>query len=343
MKIGDEEIRNARLRFGDLGVVDMLLGDDFFLSHRVYVANSQHKLYFTYNGGPVFALNRPGKESAGAAAAKPTTEGDITPTDTAKSSVASSPEPASAKASGGSSSDDAEASPANAADLARRAAAFAARRDFEPALRDFNRACELAPSEPSYYYQRAMVEFALRQPEPASNDLDRALTLKPEYLEALVTRAEYRRSKRDSSAALADLDAADRVATKESDVRLTLAMLYGSLDHPAQVITQTDLWIAVHEQDPRVVQAYNQRCWARAVLGQELDQALRDCNAGLRQNPHAPQLLDSRGLVELRRNQLDKAIADYNEALKINPKIAWSLYGRGIAELRKVNDFSRRG
>jgi tetratricopeptide (TPR) repeat protein/predicted aspartyl protease len=335
LKIGDEEVRNARLRFGDLGPFDMLLGDDFFLSHRVYVANSQHKLYFTYNGGPVFALNGPRKGPASAAAAKPATAGDVAPTDTAKSSAASSLEPASAKGNDGSPPDDAATSPANAADLARRAAAFAARRDFEHALQDFNRACELAPGEASYYYQRALVEFALRQPEPASNDVDRALTLKPDYVEALVTRAEYRRAKRDTAAALVDLDAADRVAAKEADVRLTLAMLYGGLDHPAQAITQADLWIAVHEQDPRVVQAYNERCWARAILGQELDQALRDCNAGLRLNPHAPKLLDSRGLVNLRRNQLDKAIADYNEALKINPKIAWSLYGRGLAELRK--------
>jgi tetratricopeptide (TPR) repeat protein/predicted aspartyl protease len=334
-KIGDEEVHNARLRFGDLGAIDMLLGDDFFLSHRVYVANSQRKLYFTYNGGPVFALNGPRRGPAPAAAAKPAAEGDAAPTDTAKSSTESSLEPASAKGSSGPPPDDAATSPANAADLARRAAAFAARRDFEHALQDFNRACELAPGEANYFYQRALVEFALRQPEPASIDVDRALTLKPDYVEALVTRAEYRRSKRDMVAALADLDAADRLAAKEADVRFTLAVLYGSLDHPAQVITQTDLWIAVHEQDPRVVRAYNERCWARAVLGKELDQALRDCNAGLRLDPHAAKLLDSRGLVDLRRNQLDKAIADYNEALKINPKIAWSLYGRGLAELRK--------
>ncbi len=338
LKIGDEEIHNARLRFGDLGPFDMLLGDDFFLSHRVYVANSQHKLYFTYNGGPVFALNGPRKAPAAAAGSKTATEGDTAPGDTAKSSAESSPKPASdgAPASNGAAALDSDAAaPANAADLARRAAAFAARRDFEHALQDFNRACELAPGEASYYYQRATVEFALRQPEPASNDLDKALTLKPDYVEALVTRAEYRRFKRDTAAALADVDAADRVAAKEADVRLTLAMLYGSLDRPAQVITQTNLWIAVHEQDPRAAQAYNERCFARAVLGQELDQALRDCNAGLRLSPHTAKLLDSRGLVNLRRNQLDKAIADYTEALKINPKIAWSLYGRGVAELRK--------
>ena len=34
LKIGDEEVHNARLHFGDLGTPDMLLGSDFFLSHR---------------------------------------------------------------------------------------------------------------------------------------------------------------------------------------------------------------------------------------------------------------------------------------------------------------------
>jgi hypothetical protein len=32
---------------------DMIIGADFFLSHRIYVASSQHKLYFTYNGAGV--------------------------------------------------------------------------------------------------------------------------------------------------------------------------------------------------------------------------------------------------------------------------------------------------
>jgi predicted aspartyl protease len=45
-----EEIKNARLRLADIDLdVDMLIGDDFFLSHRILVANNQGKLYFTYN------------------------------------------------------------------------------------------------------------------------------------------------------------------------------------------------------------------------------------------------------------------------------------------------------
>ena len=57
-KIGDEEVHNTRLRLAemDLPGVDMLIGADFFLSHHIYVANSQDKLYFSYNGGPVSIL-----------------------------------------------------------------------------------------------------------------------------------------------------------------------------------------------------------------------------------------------------------------------------------------------
>ena len=57
-KIGDEEIHNTHLRIAetsDIGA-DMVIGADFFRSHHLYVANSQHKLYFTYNGGAVFNL-----------------------------------------------------------------------------------------------------------------------------------------------------------------------------------------------------------------------------------------------------------------------------------------------
>ncbi len=58
-KLGGEEIRNTHLRIGDwadIANVDMLIGADFFLSHRLYVSNEQRKLYFTYNGGVVFNL-----------------------------------------------------------------------------------------------------------------------------------------------------------------------------------------------------------------------------------------------------------------------------------------------
>ena len=57
--LGDEEIRNSEIRIADFDMhngVDMLLGMDFFLSHRVYVSTVSRRVFFTYNGGKVFGL-----------------------------------------------------------------------------------------------------------------------------------------------------------------------------------------------------------------------------------------------------------------------------------------------
>lgn len=52
--IGDELIRDPALRTANLGVRDMLLGLDFLRAHRVLIAHSQRRMYFTYTGGRVF-------------------------------------------------------------------------------------------------------------------------------------------------------------------------------------------------------------------------------------------------------------------------------------------------
>jgi predicted aspartyl protease len=63
-EVGGEEIKKTRMFVGPFKVVglskpDIYLGADFFRAHRVYQANSQGKLYFTYAGGPVFNLSAP--------------------------------------------------------------------------------------------------------------------------------------------------------------------------------------------------------------------------------------------------------------------------------------------
>jgi predicted aspartyl protease len=63
--IGNEKITDTTLRFGEIyddsgpRVHPMLLGVDFLTSHRVFVAHSQRKLYFSYVGGPIFQRTGP--------------------------------------------------------------------------------------------------------------------------------------------------------------------------------------------------------------------------------------------------------------------------------------------
>ena len=317
-KIGDgEEIKNARLRIADINIDegDMLLGADFFLSHHVYVSNSQHRLYLTYNGGSVFNLSRtaPAGTAAGTAAGPP------------------------ADADGASTKPEGE--PADAAAYARRGAAFAGRRNFEHAIEDFTRACELNPGEPEFAFERGMAYWQNQQPIPAMKDFDQALTLNSDYLPARMSRAQLRLETKDRAGATADLDAADQIAPKQADVRFKLAELYLHSNLPARAVPQFDLWIANHPNDSKIAQALHGRCWVRAVQGQGLAEALTDCNAAYRlsdKTNHAgvAVVLASRGLVRLRLGNYDKAIADYDDSLKLAPKNPWPLYGRGVAKIR---------
>jgi len=79
--------------------------------------------------------------------------------------------------------------------------------------------------------------------------------------------------------------------------------------------------------------AYDNRCWARAVVG-ILKQALADCNEALRLMPSSAATRSSRGFVFLKRTQFDAAVSDYDAALLSNPKSAFALYGRGLAKLK---------
>jgi Caspase domain/Tetratricopeptide repeat len=81
------------------------------------------------------------------------------------------------------------------------------------------------------------------------------------------------------------------------------------------------------------VEAYNNRCWARTVIG-DLQAALKDCNEALRLRPSFVDALDSRGLLNLKSGQTKNAISDFDAALRINPRLTSSLYGRGLAKQR---------
>ena len=85
--------------------------------------------------------------------------------------------------------------------------------------------------------------------------------------------------------------------------------------------------------NPKDAEAFNNRCWARAMMG-DLQVALRDCNESL-----AAQAEFRRRARQPRPGQPEDRPAeqrhrDYNAALRLNPKHASALFGRGKARLR---------
>ena len=318
VRIGDEIIKNTKIRVSDYEAsdYDMLIGADFFLSHHVYIANGQERVYFTYNGGPVFDLSV--KPDAGP------------PTEPAAITTPSGAAPATVAAATPSADE-----PKDADGYSRRGQAYVARRDYAHALADLTRAVELDPQNARYLRERAQLRLQTRQPFLAMQDLDAALKLTPDDAEAHLLRARLRASGRDRTGEEADLDAADTTAPKQADLRLDLGAALTRLDQNARAVAQFDQWLAFHDGDSRQAAALNGRCWARARAGLDLDQALHDCDAALRLQPKTAAYLDSRGLVRFKRGELDRARADYDATLAIQPKQALAFYVRGVIKTRQ--------
>jgi tetratricopeptide (TPR) repeat protein/predicted aspartyl protease len=296
--IGDEQVQNTKLMVADFDIpdTDMLLGADFFLSHRIFVAKSQQRLYFTYSGGAVFDLTGVNANLAAGSAAV---------------------------------ADDA---PKDEAAFIRRGQADVSRREFGQAVADFSQAVALAPTDPEPVVDRAMAHWSSGDLASTREDLDAALGLKPADPAYLVDRGKLRLEVKDDAGARADFDAAEQADhAKVEDV----AYIYQQeLRFPDSVAEYGKLVVAGADHDQQAL-ALNNRCWTRALWGQELDRALDDCNEALELKPNFAAYLDSRGLVELRLGRFDAAIADYTAALHKMPQSPWTLYGRGLAEQRQ--------
>ncbi len=300
LNLGGEEIRNIGLRFADFSLstdADMLIGLDFFKSHRIYVSKSQRRLYFTYNGGQVF---------------------DLSVSHAAESTEATN-----------------TAQPTDADGYNRRAAAFAARRQFDLAFADYDRAIELQPNDSKNFHDRGVTRLQNGQPVLAMGDFDHALQLNPTDPLTLILRGQLRLNNKDEPGATADFEEVVKLAPTDPSLTLKIARAYESNHQYATAIARLDHWIVDNAKDDRIPEALHARCWCRAALGVDLQLALADCDKAIARGDADSSTRVSRGLVRLRLGDFDKSITDFKEAVKLQPKNAWPQYGLALAELKK--------
>ena len=303
--IGSETIQRARMQImdGDISAgnpdgPEMLLGVDFFLAHHLFIANSQQKLYFTYNGGRVFSLS-----AAPRVAAQPRA-------DTANAASA----------------------PKTAAEFALRGRAFVSRGELAKGIEDLDAAIRLDPSNADYYTARAEGRLQGDKPALATADLDSALKLAPRNLDALLMRAELSLANNDRAAAERDAAAAEPIAAAGSHQARTIANLFVDLDQPDRALALLDGWIRLHSDDSKLGRGLNERCWARGLANQMIEGALDDCRKAIRRDGPRAAYLDSLGLIQLRRGRYAEAVEAYAKAAAAETSTdAWTRYGLGLA------------
>jgi tetratricopeptide (TPR) repeat protein len=315
-KVDQEEIRNTHLRISDFESLpqnaDMLLGADFFLSHRVLISYQLHKIFFTYNGGPVFDLSI----HRSAAPSAPMTAAGSAP-------AASAPQ------------DSAQTPAADASETDRRAAAERDRGDLPAAIEDYGQTIAAAPGNAVYRVHRGETLLRAGQPQQGMSDIEEALRLQPDLTEALMVRAQFRIRNGNFAGGRADFAAAEASAPTRYELQLNESEAYAETGHFPLALEILNSWIAAHPDDERRYNALIDRCLVRGMLDKELDAALQDCNTARRQVSSNSAVLFDRGIVELRLKQYDKAIADFNDTLKLQPRLARAFYARGLARAAK--------
>lgn len=298
--VGTETIHNSQVLVidDDMGGrdTDMLLGLDFILAHHMFIANSEKKAFFTYNGGRVFAL-------------------------------------AAATGDGDNASPAADSTLKTASDYALRGDADLSRGEPKAAIADLDEAIRMAPDQAAYYLARARAHIANKQPDDAFADLDKSLSLDPKNADALLLRAEGRLRHKNREGAAADVKAASALAPAGSAQARLIASLYIQLDQPDAALPLLDDWINLHRSDALLGSALNERCWARGLSNQMLDDALKDCHKAIKRDGENAAYLDSLGLVELRLGHYPESIKAYEQAVAQNPRSAWSRYGLGVAKI----------
>ena len=328
VQIGSEKIEHTRMLIEDLHASDpkgvILIGSDFFLAHRIYVSHSLAKLYFTYSGGRVF---RYAHHTVAAGASTPAA---VPP-----------------------------GSHLSAAALFRRGLALAAQGRFGLATAELKEACRLKPTDARYREHLGQIYQQRHQYALALQNYQAAARLKPDDPEARLEEVQLlihqRRhgktgARRVSRAViLADLREIDGRLPASSYWRFMLGHLYLRVhDYPA-AIRQDDSWIRHHQGPHGLAWARDNRCWARADVGQSLAKALKDCDWALAYMGLAGKadVLGARALVDLRLGRWQAAVRDSGAGISAHqaavrtfgvkfkrPKqLASLLFGRGLAQL----------
>lgn len=300
-ELGGEQVANSIVEVDDTDWTDqgMLLGLDYFLSHRIYVSRLQGRLYATWNGGTVFAL---GRESPAAL------------------------DPRYAAVPQDVSRDDADA-------LWRRGLAALAAGDHRRAREDLDRACALAPGVADYFWARARLYQEMGRLDLAQADLDQTLRLDRSLAEARFRRALLNHAKGNPAGAQADLAQLDAELPPSEALRADMADLLAEMGRTADALRQFDLWLDAHPRDVRMASVLNSRCWMRTRLDIDLPLALEDCKRAVGLDGGSAAIHDSLGWTYLRLGDASKAREAFDRAIELRA-LPMSLYGRALANLQ---------
>ena len=161
-----------------------------------------------------------------------------------------------------------------------------------------------------------------------------AIRTDPAYAAGYMHRGNLHARRGDYDRAIADHSEAIRIDPAYANGFYNRGLTYSRKGDHERAIADFTKGIELNANSS---QLWGQRCWSRAVVGKQLQEAVDDCTKAGSLAPKIPQIFAYRGFAYLKLGQFDKALADYDAAFALtkSPDHADWLYVRGVAKLKK--------
>ena len=211
-----------------------------------------------------------------------------------------------------------------------RAILAMAANDLPEAITALSRAIDIKDKNLWALQQRAQLHFIREEYDRAMADAERLLVHDPMSVLGTFLKAKALSHAQQYQEALSYLNSADQKISSQNDFKLLRAEILVKSGDVETARGQYGLLRTAADGDSNLLNAL---CWSLATTNFDLEAALRDCDAALKQDPQQPAYLDSKGMVLLRLGKYTDAIKAYDKALKKLPELAVALYGRGLAKL----------
>ncbi len=166
-------------------------------------------------------------------------------------------------------------------------------KEYDSAIKDYNRATELDPKNAEYYYSRGTSYYYKDEYDMAITDFDSAIKLKPKHYSAYSMRGLIYRKKGDFDLAIADFNSAIKLDPNEASYYYGRGLSY--------------------------------------ELKEDHDRAIADYNRAIQHNPNRAEHYNQRGVSYRNKGDYERAIADFNQAIKLDPDNAEYHYSRGLS------------
>lgn len=148
---------------------------------------------------------------------------------------------------------------------------------------------------------------------------------------ALFDRARAYFNAKMYGSAIADLTEVLRLKHDDPEALENRGLAFLAMDDYRRAVNDFGRLIEIQPQQGKWLR---ERCFARAVSGRDLDDAMEDCNQALALAPKDAGALDARCFVQVRTAAYALAVADCTAALAADPRLASSRYLRGVAKSR---------